>query len=127
MREQQDSEYKAAEEADRIARLKKEQEEEELRRKKEEEIQQQELNEAIELSKSLSKQNRMLKIKERLAEEPKTIDSNVSTIKFQLPHGIKVSRNFMKIDKIQVIIIYLLIIIYYNFIIYYLFIYCIDN
>lgn len=103
LRDEQDREYRAFEEADRRNRELREREDVEQRQREAQESQQRELHEAIELSNRLTKDNRILQCRQSLNEEPPA-GPDVSALRFQLPKGIKASRRFLKTDKIQVFI-----------------------
>ena len=101
LRDEQDREYKESEEADRRNREKREKEEIEEKLRADQEQEEKELSEAIELSKRINKENRLLQLRSNLSEEP-TTGPDVSMIRFQLPKGGKSSRRFLKSEKIQV-------------------------
>lgn len=72
--------------------------EEELRAKEQAEEdakENQELERAVQLSKELEKENRLSRIKASVPTEPVS-GSDVVNIKFQLPNGKKIARNFLK-------------------------------
>ena len=100
LREQQDREYREAEETDRRNRELRERAEAEERTRIEEERNAKELSEALEMSKRLENERRIASLKETLNEEP-AVGPEVSALRFQLPKGIKISRRFYKTDKIQ--------------------------
>lgn len=105
LREQQDREYQEAAEADRIAQEQRREEERRRAREQEEAQQQAELDEAMERSRQQSRQDRLDKIRTWFQShpEPTTGGAEVSTVRFQLPQGTKLSRRFNKADTIQVI------------------------
>jgi hypothetical protein len=102
LRDEQDREYREAEEADRRAREQRELDEMARARQQEEERQQKELDEAMELSRQLSKEDRLQRKRSSLGQEPASGSQDISTIRFQLPKGVKTSRRFQKTDKIEV-------------------------
>lgn len=114
LREQQDREYREAEEADRVRRETMEREAIEAQQREEEEEQRRELEEAIDLSNKLTKESNIIRKRQSLAGEPNpTVPvSEVSTIRFQLPQGSKISRRFMKTDPVQTVCDYLLVYFY---------------
>lgn len=102
LREQQDREYREAEESDRRDRERRENEERERIRLEEEEKQRQELEEAMELSRRLNYEGDIAKRRSELSAEPGASDAEVAVIRFQLPQGTKLSRRFSKLEKVQV-------------------------
>lgn len=107
LREQQDREYREAEERDRLERLRKQEEEEELARLEVEERNRGELEAAMELSKKLTKDSEILKKRQNLPPEPDASMSEAATIRFQLPTGTKILRRFHKEDTVQTLYDYL--------------------
>jgi len=103
LRAQQDEEYRAAMRADEDARVRARAEEAKRESEEEERRQQEELAEAVELSKKLTQQDTIRKLRESLPTEPDTGAVDVSTIRFQLPTGKKLSRRFAKTDTIQIV------------------------
>jgi hypothetical protein len=103
LRAQQDREYQEAAEADRLAVIR--QREEAARREAEEEEarQQQELAAAVELSKRLTEEDTLRKLRASFGAVPEPDPSpTVSAVKFQTPSGKKLSRRFQKTDTVQV-------------------------
>ena len=76
--------------------------EENLRQKQEEdERQRKEMEEAIEMSKQLSREATLDRKRASLSAEPPA-DAQEALVRFQLPSGTKVARRFWKVDNIQV-------------------------
>jgi hypothetical protein len=96
---EQDRQQREAADRERIRR-------EDLERERERETaeiaQQRELQNAIDLSKSLDRERGIKILRENLKEEPGD-GPDVSNIRLQLPTGGKLSRKFWKHDTIQVI------------------------
>ncbi len=103
LRDEQDREYREAEEADRRAREQNERDEAAREQQMEEERQQKELQDAIELSKKLSRDDHLQRTRSNIGSEPAAGSPGTATIRFQLPRGIKTSRRFMREDKVQVL------------------------
>ena len=112
LREQQDREYAESMQRDREAREAAERErlirEEEARRVEREAWEQQqaqELQSALELSASLSREKEVAALRSRVMEpeEGAVSASEVSLVRFQLPRGGKLSRRFLRADTIQVL------------------------
>jgi hypothetical protein len=100
LRGEQDREYLEAQEEDRRLLAKKEQERKAREEKEESDRQQEELEGALEMSKVLEKQSRHERLKKLVRPEPSGAD--VANIKFQLPSGKKMTRNFQKDDTVEV-------------------------
>ena len=102
LREQQDREYQESLEAERREIERKAAEEQARIQAEEEKKQQEELAAAIELSKKLTREDTIRKLKASFnaIPEPDT-GSDVATIRFQLPRGAKLSRKFLKSDTMQ--------------------------
>jgi hypothetical protein len=60
-----------------------------------------ELQEAIELSNRLSHEQAVADARSSLGDEP-AVGPDVATIRFQLPQGKKITRRFMRSDKLEV-------------------------
>lgn len=107
LREQQDREYREAQEADLLAAQQQEQLEREQAAAEEEARQRQELEEAVELSRRLTTESNLRKLREYFEQNPEppvtSSSSDVATVRFQLPWGSKLSRRFKKSDTIQVL------------------------
>ena len=80
----------------------KEQEKREREEQAEASRHQAELESALELSRTLDKQNRIEKLRESNRIEPSP-GPDVANIKFQLPDGKKITRNFIKTDNVEVL------------------------
>lgn len=106
LRDEQDRAYRASEEADRRNREMREQEEMEARQRQQEEKNQRELADAIDLSNRLTRDSHLSQIRLRLDEEP-PLGPDISSLRFQLPKGVKISRRFRRTDKVQKIFDYL--------------------
>ena len=91
LRESADNERRAAEEEERV----REQRAAEL-------ADEQQMEEALALSRSLTREREVNELRERFAPEPAE-GSDVSLVRFQLPRGGKLSRRFRKTDTIQVL------------------------
>lgn len=90
-------------EADRLATLRQQEEEVQRRAAEEEARQQEELAAAVEMSRQLTQQDTLRKLKEAFAAAPEPeVAANVSAVRFQLPSGKKISRRFTKTDTVQV-------------------------
>jgi FAS-associated factor 2 len=106
LRQEQDREYLESAEEDRrmeerarLERIEREEREEAAR-------QAQELAEAVEMSRQLTEADNLRKRREAVLANPEPpVSSEVSTVRFQLPRGTKVTRRFNKFDKAQVIFI----------------------
>jgi membrane protein involved in colicin uptake len=103
LREQQDREYREAMEADRLAQI-RQREEAAAREKAEEEARQAaELAAAVEMSKQLTREDTLRKLRATFSAHPEPeAGSNVAAVRFQLPSGKKLSRRFVKTDTVQV-------------------------
>lgn len=102
LREQQDREYQESLDAERREVERREAEEQAKLQAEEERRQQEELAAAVELSKKLSREDTIRKLKtafQSIAEPDQGPD--VATIRFQLPRGTKLSRKFLKSDPMQ--------------------------
>ena len=104
MREQQDREYREAEEADRRERERRDKEEREALQREEDERNRKELEEAVELSKKLNYEGDIERRRIELGDEPEGT-TDIAMVRFQLPQGSKISRKFYKTDKVQVYIL----------------------
>lgn len=104
LREQQNREYQEAVEAERREAERRRQEEEEKVAAEEKRRAEEEEAAAIALSIKLSREDtiRKLRVSFNNEAEPKPA-SDVATIRFQLPRAKKLTRNFFKHEKIQVI------------------------
>ena len=111
LREQQDREY--AESIERDRQLRESAERERLRREEEERAreneetrreQERELQNAIELSNILKREQEITEIRHRLLPEPtdSAPSEGIASVRFQLPRGGKLSRKFNRTDTIQV-------------------------
>jgi hypothetical protein len=78
------------------------QERERAMREEEEAAQQKELEEALALSVQLAKEDKVVAAKKRLNERGPPAKEAAALIRFQLPHGVKVSYTFHRDDKIAV-------------------------
>jgi membrane protein involved in colicin uptake len=103
LREQQDREYREAMEADRLAQN-RQREEAAAREKAEEEARQAaELAAAVEMSKQLTREDTLRKLRATFSAHPEPeAGANVAAVRFQLPSGKKLSRRFVKTDTVQV-------------------------
>ncbi|CAM9247511.1 unnamed protein product, partial [Ectocarpus fasciculatus] len=101
LRNEQDREYIEAQEQDRLQLAKKEQEKREREEEEEAERQKADLEDAIKISRELDKQNRYEKISTLVRPEPAS-GPDAALIKFQLPSGRKLTRNFLKTDTVEV-------------------------
>lgn len=103
LREEQDREYRESQEQDRLAAERQAAELREREAREEEERQQAELEAAMELSRRLTREDTVRKLKKYFEEHPEPAASdNVSAVKFQLPSGRKLARRFEKSDTVQV-------------------------
>jgi hypothetical protein len=103
LREQQDREYRESIEAERLEIERQRAEEEARVAAEEEKRQQEELAAAVALSKKLSREDEIRKLKSSFAASPEPENgSDVSTLRFQLPRAKKLTYRFRKTDKIQV-------------------------
>ena len=121
LRAVQDREFAEAEDRARRSRQQKEKDEKEaklraereLEEKKQREYEQQqaeELEKAIALSKQLSFESEIDHRRTRLGQEPgaEVPSSNIATIRFQTPVGAKLTRKFLKNDKVERLYDYML-------------------
>jgi hypothetical protein len=86
-------------------RKRKEKREEELRAKEraeEEARQQAELEKAMQLSTELARQSKISRVKAAVKPEPQS-GADICNVKFQLPSGKKIARNFVKTDFVEVL------------------------
>lgn len=103
LREQQDREYLESIELERLENERREREERERKQAEEEKKQQEELAAAIALSEKLHREDEIRHLKERFAASPEPENaSDVSTIRFQLPRGKKLTRRFHQNEPAQV-------------------------
>lgn len=103
LREQQDREYRESIEAEMREIQRKEEEERKKIEEEEARKQQEELEAAIELSKKLSRESTIKRLKDAFALNPEPDNgSDIATVRFQLPRGKKLSRRFLKNDTTQV-------------------------
>ena len=104
LREQQDREYREAQEADRLEAIRRQEEAAAAAAAEEQRQQEEELRAAMELSQRLSREDKIRKIRTRMeTEHAEPANSpEVATIRFQLPAGAKLSRRFHKNDTTQV-------------------------
>lgn len=105
LREQQDREYREAAEADRLAAIRQREEAAARAAAEEEARQAAELAAAVELSQRLSREDTLRKLRasfESNPEPPAAGNTDVATVRFQLPTGKKLSRRFLKTDTVQV-------------------------
>lgn len=104
LREQQDREYREAQEADRREAIRRQEEEAAAAAAEAQRQQEEELRAAMELSQRLSREDKMRKLRARMENEHREPDNGaeVATIRFQLPAGAKLSRRFHKNDTTQV-------------------------
>lgn len=79
----------------------KEQERREREEQEEADRQKAELERALEMSKALAKQSQHDRLKNVVRDEP-AAGSDVANVKFQLPSGKKIARNFLKGDTVEV-------------------------
>lgn len=104
LRAQQDREYRESAEADRLATLRQQEETAQRLAQEEEARQQAELAAAVEISRQLTAQDTLRKLRELFAASPEPDASPVvSAVRFQLPSGKKISRRFTKTDTVQVL------------------------
>lgn len=104
LRAQQDREYRESAEADRLATLRQQEETAQRLAQEEEARQQAELAAAVEMSRQLTAQDTLRKLREVFAASPEPDASPVvSAVRFQLPSGKKISRRFTKTDTVQVL------------------------
>lgn len=103
LRAQQDREYREAAEADRLATIRQREEEEQRAAAEEEARAREELEEAQELSRQLTQQDTLRKLKAAFdaIPEPDAAPA-ISAVRFQLPSGKKLSRRFAKTETVQV-------------------------
>lgn len=78
------------------------QERERAEREEEEAVQQKELEDALALSVQLAKEDQIAAAKKRLGERGPPAKEAAALIRFQLPHGVKISSTFHRDDKIAV-------------------------
>eukprot|EP01036_Dinobryon_divergens_P027762 gene27762-36584_t len=97
LREQQDREYQESAQADRLAEERQRREAAEQEAKEEARIQQEELEQAVELSKQLSHADNIRKKKYFQTQSR----PDIATVRFQLPKGTKLSRRFHKTDSAE--------------------------
>uniref|UniRef100_A0A7S3MDT0 UBX domain-containing protein n=1 Tax=Spumella elongata TaxID=89044 RepID=A0A7S3MDT0_9STRA len=102
LRAQQDREYREAAEADRLATIRQREEEERREAEEEENRQREELEAAQEMSRQLTQQDTIRKLKTAFdaIPEPEAAPA-VSAVRFQLPSGKKLSRRFGKTETVQ--------------------------
>lgn len=103
LREEQDREYQESLEAERRELERREKEEREKQEAEEKKKQEEELAAAVELSRKLTREDTIRKLKSsfNLIPEPEK-HPDASTIRFQLPRGIKLERRFLKTEPMQV-------------------------
>ena len=103
LRAQQDREYRESAEADRLAVIRQREEAAEREIAEEEARQAEELAAAQELSRRLTEEDTLRKLRGifEAAPEP-AVGPTVSAVRFQLPSGKKLSRRFGKADTVQV-------------------------
>lgn len=105
LREQQDREYRESQEADRQEQLRREEERRQREEAEDAQRQAEEEREAIELSNRLTKEARVGRLRAYFAAHPEPAEgssADVSTVRFQLPQGAKLSRRFVRTDTSQV-------------------------
>ena len=103
LRAQQDREYREAAEADRLATIRQREEEERREAEEEENRQREELEAAQEMSRQLTQQDTIRKLKTAFDAIPEPdVAPAVSAVRFQLPSGKKLSRRFGKTETVQV-------------------------
>lgn len=78
------------------------QERERAVREEEEAAQQKELEDALALSVQLAKEDKVVAARKKLDERAPPAKEAEALIRFQLPHGVKVSNKFHRDDKIAV-------------------------
>jgi hypothetical protein len=107
LREQQNQEYQAMIENERRERERIEREDRERMAAEEAKRQAEEEAAAIELSRQLAREDNLRKIRTIFSSEiePKA-GEGVSTLRFQLPKGKKITRKFFKHEKVQVILLF---------------------
>ncbi len=103
LREEQDREYRESMELERREQERREREERERIEAEEKKKQEEELAAAVELSKKLSREDaiRKLKVAFNSIPEPDKVP-DAATIRFQLPRGLKLERRFLKSEPVQV-------------------------
>lgn len=103
LREQQNREYQESMEAERRENERRRREEEERIAAEELRQQQEEEAAAIELSRKLSHEDAIRKLRAAFVAdpEPKAGGGDVSTVRFQLPRAKKLTRNFYKHETVQ--------------------------
>lgn len=105
LREEQDREYQESLEAERREMERREREEREKQEAEEKRKQEEELAAAVELSKKLSREDAIRKLKASFNATPEPEKNpDAATIRFQLPRGIKLERRFLKTDPMEVTI-----------------------
>lgn len=105
LREEQDRELRESMEADRLENMRREQERLQQQREDEERMERVREEEAIEMSRRLSHDDVVCRLRDYFQNHPEPLASdtaNVATIRFQLPRGTKLSRRFLKTDTAQV-------------------------
>ena len=103
LREQQDFEYQASEEADRKEQQKRAEQERDKARIEREERDRLELEEAQEFSRRLSRESALKRARDALAAHPEPEQGpEIATVRLQLPLGGKVERRFHKATTVQV-------------------------
>eukprot|EP01038_Epipyxis_sp_PR26KG_P014982 gene14982-20155_t len=106
LREQQDREYRESMEADSREERRRLQQEREAELLENERKAREELEQAVELSKKLTQEDKMRKLNEYFISHPEPAQGSskdISEIRFQLPNGMKLTRRFLKFDQVQVI------------------------
>ncbi|KAJ1425463.1 thioredoxin-like protein [Ochromonadaceae sp. CCMP2298] len=110
LRAQQDQEYLDSAEADRIARERLGVEQREQAAAAEERRVQEEMEQSLERSRLEAKQDKLSQLRESFEAHPEPeADASVSTVRFQLPTGKKLSRRFLKTDTVQRIFDFLIL------------------
>lgn len=110
LRAQQDREYRESAEADRLASIRAREAEEQRLAEEEEARQRAELEAAVEMSRQLTQQDTIRKLKSAFdaVPEPEAAPA-ISAVRFQLPSGKKLSRRFAKTETVQVKYIHVLL------------------
>ncbi|CAE7646646.1 PUX10, partial [Symbiodinium microadriaticum] len=107
LRSEQDREYQEMMEADRRRQEERQLERERVQREEEEEAQRKELEDALALSVQLAKEDQLNAARRMLSQKHVPVGDEVALIRFQLPHGVKVSEKFHRNDKIGMLYAFL--------------------
>ena len=106
LREQQNREYQASEQAERERRDRRRQEELEVERQREEDMKAARLREEEEAHREQAKTERLTKLRAQLREEPDAA-SDVAHVRLQMPDGRKITRRWKGSDTINDVVAYL--------------------